>query len=61
MTTTRTRLTYQEYLKEPETMLRCEIVDGEVIMSAAPNIYHQRTIRRTFRPLDHFVADHGFG
>ena len=61
MTTTRTRLTYQEYLKEPETMLRCEIVDGEVIMSAAPNIYHQRTIRRTFRPLDHFVADHGLG
>ena len=36
MTTTRTRLTYTEYLNEPETMLRFDIVDGEVIMSAGP-------------------------
>ena len=61
MTTTRTRLTYQEYLKEPETMLRCEIVDGEVIMSAAPNPYHQRTSKRTLLPLERFVTGQGIG
>ncbi len=49
--TTTTRLTYEEYLKEPESMLRYEIVDGEMIMSAAPNPYHQRTSKRTFLPL----------
>ena len=41
-TTATTRLTYEEYLKEPESMLRYEIVDGEMIMSAAP----QRRITR---------------
>lgn len=41
--TTTTRLTYEEYLNEPVTMLRYDIVDGKVIVSAAPNPYHQRT------------------
>ena len=62
MTTTQTaRLTYQDYLDSPETMLRYEIVDGELIMSAAPNLHHQRTSRRTFRPLDRFVTERGVG
>ena len=61
MTTTQTKLTYEEYLKEPETKLRFDIVDGEVIMTAAPNPYHQRTLRRTFRPLDRFVNERGLG
>ena len=60
-TTTQTRLTYEEYLKEPESMLRYEIVDGEVIMSAAPHIEHQRTLKRTFRPIDRFVLERELG
>ena len=60
-TTTTTRLTYEEYLKEPVTMSRYDIVDGEMIMSAAPNPYHQRTIRSTFRPLDRFVIERELG
>ena len=37
---TGTRLTYEEYLETPETMIRCEVVDGEVIM-AGPSLQHQ--------------------
>lgn len=37
---TGTKLTYEEYLETPETMIRCEVVDGEVIM-AGPSLYHQ--------------------
>ena len=60
-TTATTRLTYEEYLKEPVTMSRYDIVDGEMIMSAAPNPYHQRTSRRFFRPLDRFVTERELG
>ena len=60
-TGTQTKLTYEEYLNEPETMLRYDIVDGEVIMSAAPNPYHQRTSKRIFRPLDLYVTERGLG
>ena len=37
---TGTKLTYEEYLQTPETMVRCEVVDGEVLM-AGPSLYHQ--------------------
>ena len=48
-TTTTTRLTYEEYLETPETMIRCEVVDGEVICGwtqSLPSNYigkHQRS------------------
>ncbi len=58
---TGTKLTYQEYLNEPETMLRFDIVDGEVIMSAAPNIYHQRTSAKIYLPVHQFVSERGLG
>ena len=61
MTTTGTRLTYEEYLKEPETMLRYDIVDGEIVMSAAPHVEHQRTLKRAFRPIDRFVVQQDMG
>ena len=62
MTTLQTgsKLTYEEYLETPETMIRCEVVDGEVIM-AGPSLYHQVISRHIFRPFDRFVADHGLG
>ena len=61
MTTTRVTLTIQEYLDPPEAMLRYEIVDGELRMSATSNIHHQRASSRTFISLGRFVTDHGLG
>ena len=60
-TTARTRLTYEEYLKEPETMLRFEIVDGEVFMSAGSHIYHQTISGNINEPVRRFVREHGLG
>ncbi len=38
---TKTRLTYKDYAKTPECE-RYELLDGELIMAAAPNMAHQR-------------------
>ena len=59
--TTTTRLTYEEYLKEPESMLRYEIVDGEMIMSAAPHIFHQTTLGNVNEPVRRFVRENKLG
>ena len=56
-----TRLTYEEYLKLPETKKRYEIVDGELIMSPSPTTRHQRILRQLFRMLDPFVTERGLG
>ncbi|MCS7310218.1 MAG: Uma2 family endonuclease, partial [Armatimonadetes bacterium] len=40
------KVTYEEWLRMPETNLPCEVIDGEVRMSPAPNLMHQRLIRR---------------
>ena len=61
MTTTQTKLTYEEYLKEPETMLRFDIVDGEVIMAAGPTRPHQIISGNVYRPVHRFVSEGGLG
>ena len=58
---TETNLTYEQYLKEPVTMLRYDIVDGEVIMSAAPNIYHQTISGNINEPVRRFVRENKLG
>ena len=60
-TATTTRLIYEEYLKEPVTMLRYEIVDGEMIMSAAPHIFHQTTLGNVNEPVRRFVRENQLG
>ena len=60
-TTATTRLTYEEYLKEPETMSRFDIVDGEVIMSASPHIYHQTISGNINEPVRRFVRENELG
>ena len=52
---TGTKLTYEEYLNEPETMLRLDIVDGEVIMAAGPTRQHQIVSGNVYRPVDSYV------
>ena len=61
MVIAQTKLTYEQYLNDPYTFSRFDIVDGEVKMSAAPNVHHQRTSRRTFIPLERFVAEQEIG
>ena len=62
MTTTETELlTYQEYLKEPETMLRLDIIDGEVIMAAGPTRYHQIISGNVYRSVHSLVSDSELG
>ncbi len=54
-------LTYEEYLNEPETMEKLEIIDGEVIMAAAPNRYHQITLGDLYTPVRSFVRERRLG
>ena len=54
-------LTYADYLNGPETKERREIVDGEVVMVASPDVYHQTALRNTCRPVDRFVYENGLG
>ena len=58
---TGTKLTYDEYLKEPETMLRLDIVDGEVTMAAGPTRQHQIISGNVYRPVHGFVSDGELG
>jgi Uma2 family endonuclease len=39
--TTRTRMTSAEFLALPETMQRMELIDGEIIVAPAPELFHQ--------------------
>ena len=57
---TGTKLTYEEYLETPETMIRCEVVDGEVIM-AGPSLYHQTISGNINEPVRAFVRRNRLG
>ena len=61
MVTTQTRLTYQEYLNEPETKARFDIVDGKVIMVAGPTRYHQIILGNVYRPVYLVVSERELG
>lgn len=49
------RISYEEYLRMPETNLRYEIIDGEMIMSPAPTSEHQWFIKNLIETLGPFV------
>ena len=55
------RLTFEEYLDLPIIEGRFDVVDGEIIMAAAPNVRHQRISGRIFLILQPFVLGHGLG
>ncbi len=61
MTLRTKKLTYQEYLEMTPVMGRCDIVDGELIVSSSPNREHQTILRQLFREIDPFVIQHGLG
>ena len=57
MTVDLKHLTYHEYLDLPEMKARYSIVDGELILAAAPTPDHQRVVQSTFVRLDSFVRE----
>jgi Uma2 family endonuclease len=61
MTVDLKHLTYQEYLDLPEMKARYSIVDGELVMAAAPTPNHQRVVQGTFVRLDSFVQERRLG
>ena len=63
VTQTQTRpavFTYADYVRLPEDV-RCEIIDGELIMAAAPNLTHQRITLNFFRLMDSFIINRRLG
>jgi Uma2 family endonuclease len=53
--------TYEDYAKIPPDGNRHEIIEGEWIMTPAPEIPHQRACRKLGRILDEHAARHGLG
>ncbi len=54
------KLTYEDYRKTPEDE-RYELLDGDLVTAAAPNIAHQRISGRLGRCLAAFVEEKGLG
>jgi Uma2 family endonuclease len=61
MSTMQIGLTCEEYLGSPETMLRYEIVDGELMVAAGPTRCHQITRGNVYRPVYLFVSKRALG
>jgi Uma2 family endonuclease len=53
--------TYADYLKLPEDGIRYEILNGELIMSPAPTIGHQTTLRNFLVALSTFLEKNALG
>ncbi len=54
-------LTYEDLLDMPDDGQRYEIIDGELIMTPAPAIKHQRVVRSLIRVLGAFAYETGRG
>ncbi|MGH8071708.1 MAG: Uma2 family endonuclease [Candidatus Entotheonellia bacterium] len=48
-------LTFADYLLLPTIMQRYDIIDGEMVMSAAPTPRHQLIIANVYRPLNAYL------
>jgi Uma2 family endonuclease len=53
-----TLVSEEEFLALPETMDRVELVDGEVIVSPSPSLWHQELLARIVHSLRSWVAGH---
>ena len=56
----RIKLTVADYRDTPEGV-RCQLLDGELILAAAPNNQHQRITRSLLLALHRFISDHNLG
>ena len=55
------RLTFEEYLRMPETTRRYEIIDGVMRMTPAPSVRHQLIVGRIYRRLAEHVESKRLG
>jgi Uma2 family endonuclease len=53
--------TYEDYLQLPDNGKRYEIIDGELYMSPAPNLGHQRRVRRFLYVVEDFLEKNPIG
>jgi Uma2 family endonuclease len=58
---TKSKLTYEDYGAFPDDGNRYEIIDGEVYVTAAPSVPHQRAMLRLSRYLDEPAEQHNLG
>lgn len=54
-----TPLTYEDLARIPDDDLRREIIDGELFVTPAPAIRHQRAVVRILRALAEYADGHG--
>ena len=54
------KFTYEDYRTAPPDK-RCELLDGELIMTPAPSLKHQRVQVRLGEPLARFVRENALG
>ena len=54
-------LTYEDFLTFPDDGVRREIVEGEVLVTPAPNVRHQDLVLRLCFALEEHVRAHGGG
>jgi Uma2 family endonuclease len=53
--------TYEDYCLLPDDGRRYEVIRGNLYVTPAPTVDHQRVVGRLFRHLDRFVEEHGLG
>jgi Uma2 family endonuclease len=61
MSTTQSRLTFADLERLPDDDNRYELIDGELHMSKAPGLLHQRSGGKIYLLLGNFLADHPIG
>ncbi len=54
------KLTCEDYRAAPADE-RYELLDGDLVMVAAPNLKHQKVLRRLSQKLGQFIDEHGLG
>ena len=54
------KYTYEDYLKTPDE-IRYELIEGDLIMTPAPTVKHQRLSRKIEFILERFVEENGLG
>ena len=57
----RTKLTYEDYVRFPDDRLRHEIIDGEHFVTPVPVTRHQRISRRLLYSLEDYLQKHPIG
>ncbi len=60
MINVKTRLTYADYLKTPDDE-RYELLNGELVMAAAPLLYHQYILRKLLNKMSDYIDERNLG